>query len=705
MTPDAGTVRLLRRPWVWVALATIGAFSVFGFHIWSQVRTVLAPKFADVSYTVPSAPRLTAGTGETVYRIDPTGSQASYEATEKIALSSSHRVTGVTNGIAGDIALDTANPPASRVGQLVINLEELHSDNSLRDARLRAAFLGSHTYPLARFDTTSLSGLPATIVEGQTYTFTLNGNLTIKTVVAPVSWQVQAAVRQGRLTATATTTIKQSTFRIGPISVPGLVSTGDDVTLTLKLLALDPSRYAIPDVIAAPTNRHGGGSGPSFAKYVQPVLEQSCASCHNAGQVGAAHWQLSSAADASKLADGIRVVTQAKFMPPWPASGVGVPLAHPATLDPLTIDLIARWAAAGGRLDVAPSTPIRPSPDAAGPQPRRDVALKMPQPYLGTTAVTNDYRCFVLDPHLSAPTFITGYTVLPDQVAEIHHAQVFHVGAGAAAANEAAQGQDGRPGYSCYAGPFIGRVRDGVSAFTGEPGLIAGWAPGQQPVIFPENSGILMQPGDVLVLQIHYHYDAAPTPDQTVLALQTSPGTAPVRPIDIVNPIGPVEIPCMPGVTTALCDRNAALQADVQTYGPVGGVEQALLGLCGKTATGLAAAFDGTAHSSCDTKVPISGQMVAVFGHMHTLGQSIRLTLDPLSPKPTVLLDIPTWNFDWQMNYNLVTPIHVTAGQTVRMDCSWDRSLDPNRAPRYILFAPGTEDEMCFSTYAIIPDG
>jgi polyisoprenoid-binding protein YceI len=701
---DVGAGRILRRPWTWAVLAAVAAFAFLGFRVWSQVRTVLSPQFADVSYSVPAAPRLIAGPGETVYRIDPTASQAGYQATEKIAFSPSHRVTGTTNGIAGDIALNASNPATSRVGEIVINLEELHSDNSLRDARLRAAFLSSHAYPLARFDTTGISGLPASIIDGQAYTFTLNGNLTVKTIVAPVSWQVQATVRQGRLTGTATTTIKQSTFRIGPISIPGLVTTGDDVTLTLRLQASDPSRYSIPDVIAAPARAHGNG-GPSFAKYVQPVLEQSCASCHNTGQVGAAHWLLQSAADASKFADGIRVVTQAKFMPPWPASGVGIPLAHPATLDPKTIDLIARWAAAGGRLDVPASTPIHPAANSAGPQPRRDLVLKMPQPYLGTTAVTNDYRCFVLDPHFSAPTFVTGYTVVPDQVAEIHHAQVFHVGAAAAAANVAAQGRDGRPGYSCYGGPFVGRLRGGVSSFTGEPGLIAGWAPGQQPVIFPDAAGILMQPGDVLVLQIHYHYDNAPTPDQTVLALQTSPGTAPVKPIEIVNPIGPVEIPCAPGATAPLCDRNAALQADLQTYGPTGGVEQALLGLCGQTVDGLAAGFDGIAHSSCDTRVPISGQLVSVFGHMHTLGQSIRLTLDPQSANPTVLLDIPTWNFDWQMNYGLATPMHVTAGQTVRMDCSWDRSLDPNRAERYILFAPGTEDEMCFSTYAIIPDG
>jgi hypothetical protein len=46
----------------------------------------------------------------------------------------------------------------------------------------------------------------------------------------------------------------------------------------------------------------------------------------------------------------------------------------------------------------------------------------------------------------------------------------------------------------------------------------------------------------------------------------------------------------------------------------------------------------------------------------------------------------------------------VTAGQELRIDCAWDRSLDRLRPPKYIVFAEGTEDEMCFGTYSLIPD-
>jgi hypothetical protein len=89
---------------------------------------------------------------------------------------------------------------------------------------------------------------------------------------------------------------------------------------------------------------------------------------------------------------------------------------------------------------------------------------------------------------------------------------------------------------------------------------------------------------------------------------------------------------------------------------------------------------------------------------MHTLGRTFRMTLHPGTPQEQVLLDIPDWNFDWQMLYSLQTPVQVAKGDTVRIECSWDRSLDPTRTPKYIVFAEGTEDEMCFSTYSLVPN-
>ena len=698
--------RKTRRRWPYFAggFVLIAALAVGGYA-WSQYRDLTSSKYQVISYTVPDAPHLVGGSGETVYRIDPTQSALTYGVDEKLFGQSTHRAEGTTNGIAGDLAINAQDPASSHVGQIVVNVEQLHSDNTLRDAKMRQDNLQSHDHPLAYLSVGDLSGLPSSIVDGQHYRFDLPSQLTVRDTPAAVTWHVDAVVHNGRLEATAKTTAKMSTFGIGPISIAGLVSTGDDVDLTMKLVALDPSNHVIPASISPPKSAPRAGNSPSFEKAVLPVMEANCASCHMSGQVGAAHWKFDTVQDAQTVADGIGTVVEARYMPPWPASSKGVPLAHSKQLNGKDLNAILKWARAGGPIDVPASTRIKATKGPVPDPPRRDVVLKMPDAYTGSLSVPNDYRCFVLDPHLTKPMYMTGYEVTPGVRTEIHHSQVFHQDAAQAARSRARSGQDGKPGWSCYSSPE-GVSAGGRGGFTGQSGLVAGWVPGQDPTIFPQHSGVLLQPGDVLIHQIHYHYDTTPVPDRTTISLQLDPVTSAVRQLRVVNPIAPVEIPCMPGDTAALCDRTAALADNAKTYGPFGSaVEGGLLGLCGKTQADLTSTFkNGVVSSECEYSVPESGTIVGVLGHEHTLGKSFRLTLDPDTPKPTILLDIPTWNFDWQMNYQLATPIHVEKGQRLKMECSWDRSIDPNRPSKYIVFAEGTEDEMCFGTYGLIPD-
>ena len=93
----------------------------------------------------------------------------------------------------------------------------------------------------------------------------------------------------------------------------------------------------------------------------------------------------------------------------------------------------------------------------------------------------------------------------------------------------------------------------------------------------------------------------------------------------MINPIGPVEIPCAPEDQDApLCDRDAAIADNVKLYGPSGAAnESGLLTLCGQTPEKLTANFDGrVASSTCDLRVPEDGTIVGVLGHMHTLGKT-----------------------------------------------------------------------------------
>ena len=155
---------------------------------------------------------------------------------------------------------------------------------------------------------------------------------------------------------------------------------------------------------------------PSFDEDVRPILETNCASCHAPGEIGASMWELDDAGDAAEVASGLAVVTRARYMPPWPASELGVEVRHPSRLTEEDIATIGAWADAGGPLDVDEAAPVRPPSTPELAQPRPDRVVRMAEPYKVTPANEDDYRCFVLDPGVTEPSFLTGYTFDPDQL-------------------------------------------------------------------------------------------------------------------------------------------------------------------------------------------------------------------------------------------------------------------------------------------------
>ncbi|MEX0767154.1 MAG: YceI family protein, partial [Microthrixaceae bacterium] len=238
--PKSGVFRVISRHKMLTGIGVLSLVAIAAIG-WTQVRPLFAPEYRDIAYQAPSAPKLTAAAGEKIYRIDPTQSQARYEVEETFAGSDPRRTTGTTHGIAGDFALNLSNPQNSRVGRIVVDLEQLHSDDSLRDARLRSAYLESYSFPLAVLSDAQMTGLPPKISEGTQYKFDMQGDLRIKKTTLRPIWAVTAKRNADKLTATATTTIKMSDYKIGPISLAGMLRTGDDVTLTLQMVALDPT--------------------------------------------------------------------------------------------------------------------------------------------------------------------------------------------------------------------------------------------------------------------------------------------------------------------------------------------------------------------------------------------------------------------------------------------------------------------------------
>ena len=85
---------------------------------------------------------------------------------------------------------------------------------------------------------------------------------------------------------------------------------------------------------------------------------------------------------------------------------------------------------------------------------------------------------------------------------------------------------------------------------------------------------------------------------------------------------------------------------------------------------------------------------------MHLLGRSIRVELNPGTPRERLLLEIPQWSFHWQASYVLERPVRAAAGDVLRVTCRHDQALRTGE-PRYVLWGEGTTDEMCLGVLQV----
>ncbi|MFA9564955.1 MAG: hypothetical protein ACERLM_09660, partial [Acidimicrobiales bacterium] len=240
---------------------------------------------------------------------------------------------------------------------------------------------------------------------------------------------------------------------------------------------------------------------------------------------------------------------------------------------------------------------------------------------------------------------------------------------------------------------------------------IGGWAPGQQARVYPEGVGLYLEPGDFIVNQIHYHFDEETPPDQSVLVFDTissdelADRDEPMTHVAGRSYLTPAEGPCTPEESGPLCDRDAVLDDITEKYGRGAGfIPDALIRRCGGTVDDYDD-LDGTRFgSSCDLPAADFGTLYSVLGHMHEFGAAYRMTLNPDTPDERILLDIPSWSFEWQLYYVPTEQIRIEPGDTLRFECTWDRANLTMPEPRYITWNEGTVDEMCFSSVAVIPD-
>ena len=270
---------------------------------------------------------------------------------------------------------------------------------------------------------------------------------------------------------------------------------------------------------------------------MRPIIEASCVACHSEGQI-AGYAPLTSADDVVWAAQDIKFHVVNGIMPPWMPSRANLPLKHDRSLSDEEIAMIAAWADSGAPLgdphDYAPSA----TDGFDIVEIRADLVLQLDEAYAPAEDALDDYRCFAFPLDIATPQFITGYEFVPDVVDMAHHVILYRFEKEANGAIQSRNYADGRPGWSCYGGP--GLSIKGVG--------IGGWAPGAPTVLFPQGTGILIEPSQLIVVQMHYNLWTTRQPDRSQVILQLEPAENKLAELIDVPLTAPVEIPCPTGV-------------------------------------------------------------------------------------------------------------------------------------------------------------
>jgi hypothetical protein len=349
----------------------------------------------------------------------------------------------------------------------------------------------------------------------------------------------------------------------------------------------------------------------------------------------------------------------------------------------------------------ATSSPGEPVHDhrgasATGAQPlragERFVHLSMARPYtpVPRNGGSDEYRCVVIDPRVPDPVFLTGVQFEPQDERIAHHAITYAVPPDGAATVRALDTADDGEGWTCF----------GMDAGVSTASWVDTWTPGGRETLFSGDMGYRLEPGSLLVVQIHYNLLAAggdpPGADRAGLRLRQTRGTPDTIALDTMPLSAPIELPCAPGESGPLCDRDAAVADVSERFGDGAGRRADwLLARCGYDAPRPGST------QSCDTRVDAPATVHATRGHMHLLGRSIQVELNPGTPDARTLLDVPAFDFDDQALHVLPRPVRVEPGDVLRTTCTFDAGLRRrlpqlrDLPPRYVVWGEGTADEMC----------
>ncbi|HLK15994.1 MAG TPA: hypothetical protein VKT78_14405 [Fimbriimonadaceae bacterium] len=381
---------------------------------------------------------------------------------------------------------------------------------------------------------------------------------------------------------------------------------------------------------------------PTYAKEIAPVLNRHCATCHSESKV--APFSLVGYQNARTHAATVARVVELNYMPSWKAKAGYGEFKDCPTLSPAEKALIAGWVKAGcpeGNPADAPPTPtFTPGWRLGAP----DLIVSPVKP-TNIPAVRGDfYRDYLIDPHITKPTWVRAVDFRPANSGTVHH-----ISPGLLAKAEAEKCRKLKFDHDDDSWEL--KTVDDIESYNN----LGFWSTGAPPFQSPEGTAFLIKPGDCILLDVHYKATGKPEVEQVKVGLYFC--KEPPKDEMKVKIISNNSVYLQPG------------EPNTRVY------------------------LIGQKYSKPTT-------IYAVWPHMHYLGRTFKAWVKYPAGYSKPLVCIDDWDPDWQLLYYLKQPMTVPAGAKIYVTGTYDNSRgnprNPNTPPIVVEAGPSSKDEMLF---------
>lgn len=366
-------------------------------------------------------------------------------------------------------------------------------------------------------------------------------------------------------------------------------------------------------------------AAPTFTKDIAPILYEKCAFCHRPGDIGP--MPLLTYQQVRPWSAAIKQAVAQRKMPPWYADPAHSEFRNDRRLSQEQIATVVAWANAGAPKGDDKHLPPPPKfTDGWSFDRPPDLVVEMPAEIEVPATGVLDIQNYYVKVPFTEEKFVEAVELRPGNRRVVHHSIVNIVTI-----------PEGTPESEFVTGKKLGRIG----------WKLIGQAPGKGAESHWPGVAKRISPGTYFEFNMHYTPTGKVEKDRTVLGIWLAKG------------------PIHHEVVTTSAAQEVYIDGKRITRGQYPNIPPNVDNW----------EIVGKMHVKDDITI------YSMSPHMHFRGKDMKYTVKYPDGREEVLLNVPNYNYEWQLNYEFAKPPKVPAGSVITVVAHYDNSKNNPKNP------------------------